>query len=332
MPSKPTTPPESDKDITNTERLKVDIAVFDDTLNGGSNITRYEVQIDDGDNGDFTSFYTLSPSLTFTTGISRGEEYRVRYRAENANGWGEFSDTVLLKAATVPSKPPAPVYVPENSDSTKIYLGFVPPSDNGGAEVSEYRLYMDEVSSVSSPTSIRNGTDLYYEVDKTLHSLSEGQTYRFYLVAANEFGSSENSEETRAALGSFPNQPNPPYKVEDESSLDSITIAWDAATEVYNTPISGYYLYGDGGSGGNLNLIYDGSTKPNTLKYVVGGLTTGSAYRFSLSSLNINGESAQSNHVDIYSCLKPEAFPAPTKISSSQTSVSIAWTEPEDNG
>jgi len=332
LPSKPITAPQSDTTVTNTQKLKVLIAVFDNTLSGGSPITRYEVQIDDGNNGKFTSIFTLSPSLTFVSGISRGEKYRVRYRAENANGWGEFSDTSLLKAATVPNKPPAPIYDPNASDSTKIYLGFVPPSDNGGAEISQYRLYMDAVASTSNPVLIHNGTNLFYEVGAVLHSLTLGTTYRFYLVAENEFGLSQNSEETRAALGSYPNQPNSPSKVESESTLTSITIAWDVVVDVYSTPISGYYLYGDGGSGGSLSLIYDGSTKPNTLKYKLEGLTTGIAYRFAISALNINGESATSNSIEIFACLKPVQFSAPTLISSSKTSVSIAWTEPVDNG
>ncbi len=332
LPSKPTTAPQSDTSVTNTQTLKVLITVFDDTLSGGSQITRYEVQIDDGNNGEFRSIYTLSPSLTFTSGISRGEQYRVRYRAENANGWGPFSDTALLKAATVPSKPSAPIYDATNSDSTKIYLGFVPPSDNGGAEITSYRLYMDEVATTSNPQNIATTTDLFYEVDATTHSLVSGTTYRFYLVAVNEFGPSENSEETRAALGTYPGQPNAPYKVESESTLTSITIAWAAASEVYSTPISGYYLYGDGGSGGNLVLVYDGSTKPNTLSHTIGGLTTGIPYRFAISALNVNGESPLSDSVEIYACLKPEAFSAPYKISSSKTSVSIGWTEPNDNG
>lgn len=332
LPSQPPSPPSSDSTVTSTSTLKVDIGVFDDTLAGGSAITRYEVQIDDGNNGEFRSIYTLSPSLIFTEGITRGGRYRVRYRAENANGWGPLSESALLRAATAPSIPPAPIYDPDSSSSTTIYLGFVPPSDDGGADISEYRLYMDAVSAVWNPSLIHSGSALFFEVDATANSLVAGTTYRFYLQAVNAFGPSGSSEETRAALGSHPNKPNAPYKIESQSSLTSITVGWDESAEVYGTPISGYRLYGDGGSGGNFAVVYDGSTKPNVRQYTVAGLSTGLSYRFAVSAVNVNGESPQSDSVQISACIIPANFEAPRKISSTKTTVSIGWSEPSSNG
>ena len=95
-----------------------------------------------------------------------------------------------MKAATKPSKPPAPINDPPLSDSSKTYLGFVPLSY---AKFKSH-LYMDTVSTESNPRSIHSGFDLLYEVDATTHLLVLGITYRFYLVAVNEFGASENSE------------------------------------------------------------------------------------------------------------------------------------------
>lgn len=163
LPSQPTNPPSSDSTITNTKVLKVNIGVFDSTLNGGSPIISYEVQIDDGNDGNFNSIYTLSPSLIFSSGIIRGAMYRTRYRAQNMNGWGPLSDTSLLQAATVPNIPPAPIYYPNLSSSTQIYLGFVPPSDNGGAEISGYLLFsvVDSIQSSQTPTLVYNGSNLF---------------------------------------------------------------------------------------------------------------------------------------------------------------------------
>ena len=72
MPSQPSLSPTSDSTITNTNTLKVNIGIFDDTLSGGSPIISYEIQIDDGNDGDFRSIYTLSPYLIFSTEITRG--------------------------------------------------------------------------------------------------------------------------------------------------------------------------------------------------------------------------------------------------------------------
>ena len=332
LPSPPSTAPTSDSDFTNTERLKVLIApLTTNAETGGSAILRYEVQIS-GLNGDqaWYTIYTLSPSLIFTNGISRGENYRVRYRAENVNGWGNYSDTSLLKAATIPSKPLAPVYDATNSDSDTITLSFAPP-DNGASEISYYLLYMDEVSSTSSPELVYNGSSLSYSVEAATYTNVSGDL-RFYLQATNEFGTSEASQETYAAFGTKPNKPDAPFKIELESTLTSITVGWAESPAVFDISPSGYLLYSDLGLGGSLELIYDGSTRPNTLQYQLGGLTTGLSYKFAIKAVNINGESDISDTSEIFACLKPSNLEAPIKVTSSKTSITIQWEEPEDNG
>jgi len=56
----------------------------------------------------------------------------------------------LIKAAAAPEKPPAPQYDPDNSDMTQIRLLFIPPDDNGGADITNYELWYDEVTSASN--------------------------------------------------------------------------------------------------------------------------------------------------------------------------------------
>ena len=65
-------------------------------------------------------------------------------------------------------------------------------------------------------------------VDTVLYpALVVGNTYRFKVQATNSYGDSDYSEETRAALGALPAQPNSPYKIEKLSSKSSIAVAWD---------------------------------------------------------------------------------------------------------
>ena len=66
LPEAPTNAPYSDDDVTDTKQIKIVIDTFDATNNGGSSILKYEIQYDDGNNGDYTSVYTLSPSITIT--------------------------------------------------------------------------------------------------------------------------------------------------------------------------------------------------------------------------------------------------------------------------
>jgi len=131
----------------------------------------------------------------------RGETYRVRYRAQNFNGWGPYSAIGYIKAATVPGTPPAPLFV--SSAATSLTLQFIPPDDNGGSTISSYKLSMDTIQATPSFSVIYSGTALSVTLT-TADGLVTGTTYRFILQAVNAFGDSDASEETRVALGRVP--------------------------------------------------------------------------------------------------------------------------------
>jgi len=46
----------------------------------------------------YSSVY-LHSYLTVTSGVTAGALYGFRYRAKNVYGWGDFSDSVTIKAA-----------------------------------------------------------------------------------------------------------------------------------------------------------------------------------------------------------------------------------------
>lgn len=71
--------------------------------------------------------------------IVRSRTYRYRYRARNCVGWGTLSDELNVLAADVPNAPPSPTR--SSSSSTSISLLLYPTHDNGGAIVTNYKLY-----------------------------------------------------------------------------------------------------------------------------------------------------------------------------------------------
>jgi len=93
-----------------------------------------------------------------TSGIVRGNSYRVRYRAQNFNGWGSWSDVGYIRAASIPSIPPAPLYV--SSDADELNLQFIPPDDNGGATIQSYALWMDTIQAVPNFQRVYLGSSL----------------------------------------------------------------------------------------------------------------------------------------------------------------------------
>jgi hypothetical protein len=85
---------------------------------GGSAIIGYDMQIDDGRNGNFTyvlggdrSRNSLETSVFLTAeshGLEAGLLYRVRYRAINEIGEGPWSDVTFMRAVKLAESPPSP--------------------------------------------------------------------------------------------------------------------------------------------------------------------------------------------------------------------------------
>lgn len=86
--------PYSDPKFTNREQVKIMITTFEFPENGGSQILNYEIEYDDGNNGDFTSTLTLSPSIVVSTGISnKGKPNNLIIRIDSSeltSYWGVF--------------------------------------------------------------------------------------------------------------------------------------------------------------------------------------------------------------------------------------------------
>ena len=206
----------------------------------------------------------MSPYILFaieqwTSILSYLGVFRVRYRAQNFNGWGPFSDVALITAASAPSIPPAPIYDASLSNANNIHFGLVPPTDNGGAEITRYYLYIDFVHATSNFALIYNDSSLSVDIDLTANSLTPGIVYRFKVKAVNKFGPSDFSEETLAAFGTVPNPPSQPIKVEDSSTITTISVSWSKSNDDYGIPILGYQLFMDDGARGPFSLVYDGS-------------------------------------------------------------------------
>jgi len=76
-------------------------------MNGGADILSYDIQMDDCNNGPYTTVlggdpYTLDSEIKITGGIIKGRTYRFKYRATNIIGYGDFSDVAYVGASTNP--------------------------------------------------------------------------------------------------------------------------------------------------------------------------------------------------------------------------------------
>lgn len=144
LPITPALGPEDITSITNANTIGVILPMITD--NGGSVIISYNLQMDDGKNGDFFSVagddYNIGLLRVFTlTNITKGGTYRFRYRVKNSIGWTKYSPVTYILAASVPSKPLTPKIV--STSDANIVVQMYEPRDNGGSIVTKFELYMD---------------------------------------------------------------------------------------------------------------------------------------------------------------------------------------------
>ena len=95
----------------------VDYPMLVGDYTGGSTIISLQLQWDQGTNGaswatllGFSPFTTTSTYTITGDRVDSGSVYQFRYRAFNIMGWGPYSDTLHLLAASIPDNL-APVIV-----------------------------------------------------------------------------------------------------------------------------------------------------------------------------------------------------------------------------
>lgn len=62
--------------------------------------------------------------------------YRFRYRSKNINGWSSYSPITYITAATVPVRPPTPIFSTATANSITIDL--FPSINSRGSQITSY--------------------------------------------------------------------------------------------------------------------------------------------------------------------------------------------------
>lgn len=108
-------------------------------------------------------------------------------------------------------------------------------------------------------------------------------------------------------------------------------MAWDVEPDT-EIPITGYVLEWDNGEGDGVYAeIWNGQGRPEVLAHSLAAVT-GTKYTLRHKSINHNGESEYSDALEAYACESPTAPGRPTWITSTQTTVSLAWEPSVDDG
>lgn len=177
---------------------------------GGSDITSYDIWIDDGAGtwGSAISSASVTPPLTYTFSnptVVAGGTYQVKVQAVNLVGSSEESDTSTFECASIPDAPTSIIL--EASTSESLTISWSVPASDGGSDITGYLVYMSDIQSEDFDL-VYNG--LYYPSTLTFQvtGLIEGIEYRFKVSALNNIGASLNSTEETFIARDLPDAPS----------------------------------------------------------------------------------------------------------------------------
>ena len=157
---------------------------------GGANITGYRIEVStNGSNWSDLEANTRSTNTSYShTGLTAGSTRHYRVSAINSAGTGPASnvDDATTESAPVVTEPGAPTGLTATADGqTEIDLSWRAPSDDGGGNITGYRI---EVSTDGS-----NWSDLEANIRSTSTSyshtgLTAGSTRHYRVSAINSLG------------------------------------------------------------------------------------------------------------------------------------------------
>ena len=148
----------------------------------GSDISRYEYSIDEGEWTVASPAIVASPLVI--TGLTNGVSYSVRIRAVNAVGEGAASEAVTFIPLTVPSVATDVVATPGDG---RVSIAFSVPADSGGSAITNFEYKVDDGSWVALSPAVTVGPIV-------VTGLTNGVSYSVQIRAVNAVGDGVASE------------------------------------------------------------------------------------------------------------------------------------------
>jgi len=251
---------------------------------GGSPITNYKVYRGEA-SGALVLWSTLGNVLTYQDySAENGIMYYYAISAVNGVGEGPRSNTVSVLLGSVPS---VPMNLGASADGTSIVLSWDPPENDGGWNVSGYKVYRG-----TSATNLTLLAALGNVVNYTDYEVVAGTEYYYAVSALNAKGEGARSNAIMMSTSSVPSAPN---NLEAEAGDAKVTLSWDAPTDDGGSPITGYVIY-RGTSEGAVSTVL--VTLGNVNTYTDDDVVNGQTYWYKISAVNSIGQGTTTDAVD----------------------------------
>ncbi|CAF1000984.1 unnamed protein product [Adineta steineri] len=280
----------------------------------------FTLQMNDESNY-FRNRYT-GPLLTCTvTDLYRNTEYKFRLAAHNQEGQSNYSQIATYK--TLPDRPdsPAKPRIKGQIQATQCRIAWDPPRDNGGAEIQQYHLELEESKGFHM---IYNGLETEY----LLEQLIPGHSYSLRLSCSSIGGHSDPSDITQIKTPAVaPTSCHPP-KISGKPKANSLHLRWAYPDYDGGSPVIEFEVQVTNPDSSS-RIVYRG----RDLDCVVAGLLPGRPYLFQVRAFNRAGAGPWSEYLDVLSGFGVPEAPRNIAVECRTPNTAyISWEEGVNNG
>ncbi|KAL3982100.1 Fibronectin type III domain family protein [Acanthocheilonema viteae] len=247
-----------------------------------------------------------------------------------SNSYGETQATIKISVVDRPGPPEGPLAYPETSRHS-VTLKWRPPEDDGGSEVTGYRIEYQEANTFNWVRVI----EAVGSTTHTIRGLDHGKQYSFRIRAENIMGLSEPLVgEPVIAKDPF-DPPGPPSTPKITGyGRNQISLSWNPPHNDGGSLILGYVI----------EKFEKGSNDWTPVKMrliknteaTVTGLIEGETYQFRIRAVNLAGEGEPSGSSEPTVCrpfvIPPDAPDQPRVGKITKNSAELTWNRPLRDG
>ena len=275
-------------------QTQIDLSWAAPSDDGGADITGYKIEVST-DNSTWSDLVANTGSTTTTyahTGLDAGSTRHYRVSAINSVGTGDPSNVAnATTEAASAAKPSVPTGLKATADGqTEIDLSWSAPSDDGGANITGYRIEVSTDNSTwSDLVANTNSTGTSYS-----HTGLDAGSTRYYRVSAiNSEGTGPISNVANATTDA-PTKPGAPTGLTATANGQTqIDLSWAAPSNDGGADITGYRIEVSEDNSTWTDLV--ASTNSTSTSYSHTDLDAGSTRHYRVSAINSAGTGPVSN-------------------------------------
>ncbi|XP_022087990.1 fibronectin type-III domain-containing protein 3A-like [Acanthaster planci] len=286
---------------------------------GGSDVTSYCLQMNNGTNEPFRSVYEGLERECNLDNLEPGHTYRLRVQCSSRGGESAFSDVCSVTTFPVCPGQCLPPRLHGKPRATSVNLRWSPPEYHGGTSLQEYTMEMTTAADDTPKEVYRGGTSI---MECTVGTLLPGRPYAFRLRAFNRIGPGPLSDPLHVTTAAGP--PDSPTELVVSSRGTSVAyVSWEKpccnGAEVHE------YRLERASQNGSFSTVYNGFAPYCELKF----LQPATFYYLRVQAINSAGPGPFSDVATYESPpSSPEAVASLRLLSSTSESLLIRWTEP----